>query len=61
MEAETKCHFPDYIFLNENMQITIKISLKFAPKGTINNVPILAQIMAWCGPGDKILSEPNDG
>ena len=38
-------HFADdtfkRIFLNENVIILIKISLKFAPKGPINNVPAL--------------------
>ena len=46
------------IFLNENVRISIKISLKFAPKGPINNIPALVQIMAWRRPGDKPLSEP---
>ena len=27
--------------------ISIKISLKFVPKGPINNIPTLVQIMAW--------------
>ena len=36
----------------------IKISLKFVPKGLINNIPALVQIMAWHRPGDKPLSEP---
>ena len=36
----------------------ISISLKFVPKGTINNIPALVQIMAWRHPGDKPLSEP---
>ena len=36
----------------------IKISLKFVPKGPINNIPSLVQIMAWRRPGDKPLSEP---
>ena len=47
-----------YIFLNENVWIPIKISLKFLPKCRINNVPALVQIMAWRRPGDKPLSEP---
>ena len=55
-------HFSDdilkYIFLNENVWISIKISLKFVPKVPINNYPALVQIMAWCWPGDKPLSEP---
>ena len=55
-------HFADdilkCIFLNENVWISIKISLKFVPKGPINNIPSLVQIMAWRRPGDKPLSEP---
>ena len=38
--------------------IPIKISLKFVPKGPINNIPALVQIMAWRRTGDKSLSEP---
>ena len=38
--------------------ISIRSSLKCVPKGTINNIPSLVQIMAWCRPGDKPLSEP---
>ena len=45
------------IFLNENIWIPIKISLKFVHKGPINNIPALVQIMAWRRPGDKPLSE----
>ena len=55
-------HFADdickCIFLNENVRISIKISLKFVPKGLINNNPALVQIMAWRRSGDKPLSEP---
>ena len=46
------------IFLYENVWIPIWISLKFVPKGPINNIPALVQIMAWGRPGDKPLSEP---
>ena len=46
------------IFMNENVWISIKMSLKFALKGPINNIPALVQIMAWHRPGDKPLSEP---
>ena len=46
------------IFLNENVWISIKISWKFVPKGPINKIPALAQVMAWRRPGDKPLSEP---
>ena len=38
-------HFADdtfkRIFLNENVRISIKISLKFVPKGPIHNTPAL--------------------
>ena len=38
-------HFADDIFkcvfLNENVRIPIKISLKFVPNGLINNIPAL--------------------
>ena len=57
-------HFADdifkCIFLNEDVwiPIPIKISLKFVPKGPINNIAALVQIMAWRRPGDKPLSEP---
>ena len=54
-------HFPDdnfkRIFLNENVRILIKISLKFVTKGPIINIPALVQIMAWRRSGDKPLSE----
>ena len=53
LQKTFKCNF-----LNENVWIPIKISLKFVPKGPINNIPALVQIMAWCHPGDKPLSRP---
>ena len=53
-------HFPDdilkYIFLNEKLCISIKISLKFDPKGSINNIrirldnglmPVRRQAIIW--------------
>ena len=53
-------HFADNIFkrvfINENVWISIKISLKFVPKGPINNIPALVQIMTWRRSGDKPLS-----
>ena len=55
-------HFPDdifkWIFLNENVWISMNISLKCVPRGPINNIPTLVQVMAWCRSGDKPLSEP---
>ena len=54
-------HFADdifkCIFLNENIWILLKISLKFIPKVLINDTTALVQIMAWRRPGDKPLSE----
>ena len=44
-------HFPDdnfkCIICDKNKQIVIAISLKFVPKGPINDIPALVQIMAW--------------
>ena len=49
-----ECHFDvnddifKYIFLNENVGILqFKISLKFVPKGPVEDIPALIQIMAW--------------
>ena len=46
------------IFLNENVRLSIKISLKFVPNGQINNNPALVHIMAWHRSGNKPLCEP---
>ena len=55
-------HFADddfrCILVSEKFCILIKISLKCVPKGPIDNIPALVQIMAWCRIGDKPLSEP---
>ena len=55
-------YFPGNIFkwisLNENVWVSINISLKFVPRGPFNNIPTLVQVMAWRRPGDKPLSEP---
>ena len=59
---QNRCQFADdifkCIFLNENILMSIKISLKFVLRGTMNNIPALVQIMAWHIPGNKLLSEP---
>ena len=56
MSRQDGHHFPDgilkWIFLNEIIWISIKISLKFFPRGPINNIPELVQIMAWRLPTD---------
>ena len=42
-------HFADDIFkcMNEKLRILIRVSLKFVPKGPINNKSALVQVMAW--------------
>ena len=52
-EAIFKC-----IFLNENFWFSNKNSLIYVPGGQIDNLSALVQIMAWCQPGSKPLSEP---
>ena len=62
IEAETKWpsfrrrRFQIHFFFNENVWILIKISLKFVPRGPINNIHALVQVMAWHRSGDKTLS-----
>ena len=46
------------IFMNEMFCISIQISLKFVPKGTIDNKLALIQVMAWRQTGDKPFPEP---
>ena len=54
-------HFADdifkHIFFNENVWISITISLKFVPMGLINDIPALVQIMVWRRLGDRPFSE----
>ena len=47
-------HFQTF---KENVWISIKISLKFVPKGPINNIPVMVQKMAWPCSGARPLSE----
>ena len=55
-------HFTDDIFIriffNENVWISVKISLTFVPMVPIKNIPAWVQIMTWCRPGDKPLYAP---
>ena len=55
-------HFPydifKCIFVNENVCIFINMSMKFVPKGPINNIPALVQRMALRQSGDRPLSQP---
>ena len=49
-------HFP-VNFLEWKCMNFNYISLKFVPRGPINNIPTLVQVMAWRRPGDKPLPE----
>ena len=55
-------HFTDdilkCIFMNGNVWISFKISLKFVPRCPVNSIRTLVRIMAWHRPGDYPLSEP---
>ena len=46
-----------HIFLNENVRISIEISLKLCPRGSNDNKSTLIQVMAWRRTGDNPLSE----
>ena len=45
-------------FRDKKFCILIKILLKFVPKGPIDNISALVEIMAWRQIGAKILSQP---
>ena len=42
---QTTCS--DVFFFNDDVWISLTISLKFVPKFQINNIPVLIQIMVW--------------
>ena len=54
-------HFADKIFksifLNENVWILTNISLKFVPRGLIDNKSAIVQVMDWRWTGNKALPE----
>ena len=58
MGAISQTTFSNAFSWMKMLRISIKISLKFVPKGPINNIPALVQMMAWRRSGDKPLSEP---
>ena len=58
MAANSQAIFSHAFFMNETFYILIQISLKFVPKGPIENKPALVQVMAWRRTGDKPLPEP---
>ena len=46
------------IFLNENYEITIRITLKFVHRSPIDNNPALVQVVGWRRTDDKLMPEP---
>ena len=73
LECVFHYHHPSFIHLPDVENITVisqttvsnvfslsidTISLNFVPIVPINNNPALLQIMAWCRPSEKPLSEP---
>ena len=50
--------FFNCIFFKENVRIPIQISLKYVPRGPIDNRPALVQVMAWRRTGDKPILGP---
>ena len=58
LRPRQNCRHFTRIFLNENVWISLKISLKFVSWVRISNTPSLVQIIALCRSGDKPLPEP---
>ena len=47
-----------YIFFQRKCLNATKVSLKFVPNGSIDNMPAMVRSMAWCQTGYKSLPEP---
>ena len=58
MAVISQTMFSDAFFINEKFYILNRLSVKCVPKGLINNIPALVEIIAWHQIGDKPLSEP---
>ena len=58
MAAILQTTLSNTFFLIENDRISIKILLKFVPRGQINNITALVEIMAWCRSGNEPLCQP---
>ena len=58
MDAISQTTLSNAFLWMKMLEFLIEMSLKFVPKGPINNIPALVQIMACRRPGDKPLSEP---
>ena len=58
MAAISQTTFSSAFSAHENTWILIKISPNFVPKGSVNNIASMVQIIPWRRPGDKPLSQP---
>ena len=58
LQSDFKSIFSDAFSWMKNVVFWYKTSLKFVPKGPVDNNPALVQMMAWRQIGDKPLSEP---
>ena len=57
MAANSRKAFSNAFFLMEMYELRLKFH-EFVPKGPIDSIPALDQIMTWCWLGAKPLSEP---
>ena len=57
MTAISQTTFPNALSWMKKFVLSIRISLKFVPKGPMDDKSALVQVMAWHRPGDKPLSE----
>ena len=58
MNAISQMIFSDAFSWMKMYKFWLRFHWLFFPKGSINNIPALSQIMAWRSIGDKPLSEP---
>ena len=58
MDAISKTTFSSAFSWMKMFEFRLKFHWMFVPKGPINNIPALVQIMAWRRVGNKPLSEP---
>ena len=58
MAATSQAIFSDAFSWMKSFVFWLKISLKFVPKGIIDNNAALVQVMTWRWTGHKLLPEP---
>ena len=57
MAAILQMSFWIVFLMHEKFCVLIWISLKFVPKGPIDNTSVLVQVIAWCWSGYELLPE----